>query len=377
MARTAETPILEEVQRLPTCGARAVEPFEIGGITYLAVPQLARDIEGAAPSMTGGDSDVDTLVFRRDRGRFHVHQRLPVAGGEDAAAFAIGPRIFLAVASLRRGKGPYDMSVPSTIFEWRDGAFQPFQSVAAHAAKQWTPFACDGRMFLALAQGAGERDDGAPSSILAWDGEHFVPFQDVPSAWGYNWLHAELDGERLLLHADHVAPSCVLRWNGARFEILQQLEGSSGRAFCIFRASERWWLVFARLQGETELMRWERGRFVRHSIVSGPGGRELEWLPDGAGGGWLAQVNFIVGSREAPVPVQHSTLHAWRGDGFEPVETFATTGATDVAAFDAGGERFLAVANALAPDVRFAADLRIFRLRLPRSSLADRLEMRS
>jgi hypothetical protein len=381
-AAGADAAMLEEVQRLPACGARAVEPFAIDGTTFLAVPQLAQDVEGAAPTMTGGDSDVDTLVFRRRGGRFELHQRLPVPGGEDAAAFAIGARRFLAVASLRRGKGPYEMALPSTIFEWRAGTFSPFQSVAGHAAKQWTPFVCDGRVFLALAQGAahGPGDVVAHSTLLAWDGERFMPFQDVPSAWGYNWLYAELDGERLLLHADHAVPSCVLRWNGTRFEPWQELEGGSGRAFCLFRASGRTWLAFARLQGETELLRWEGGaeggRFVRHAVISGPGGRELEWLPDGAGGGWLVQVDFIVGSREAPVPVQRSTVHAWRGDGFESVETFATTGATDVAAFEADGERFLAVSNALAPGVRFAADVRIFRVRLPASSLADRVGRR-
>jgi hypothetical protein len=372
-----DRPILEEVQRLPTCGARAVEPFEIDGTTFLAVPQLARDIEGATPTMTGGDSDVDTLVLRRRAGRFELHQRLPVTGGEDAAAFSIGARRFLAVASLRRGRGPYDMAVPSTIFEWRDGAFEPFQAVAGHAAKQWMAFRCDRRIFLALAQGAAhdpiEAADGAGrSAILAWDGARFVPFQHVPSAWGYNWLYAEIDGERLLLHADHVAPSCVLRWSGVRFEPWQELEGGSGRAFCLFRATGRTWLAFARLQGATELLRWEGARFVRHAVISGPGGRELEWLPDGAGGGWLVQVDFIVGTREAPVPVQRSTVHAWRGDGLEPVETFATSGATDVAAFEAEGERFLAVSNALAPDLRFAADVRIYRVRVPVSSLADR-----
>ena len=38
------------------------------------------------------------------------------------------------------------------------------------------------------------------------------------------------EGQRLLLHADHVEPSCVLRWNGAAFEPFQQLTPSNARS---------------------------------------------------------------------------------------------------------------------------------------------------
>ena len=80
-----------------------------GGEQYLAVPQLATDIAGQPPSMTVGDSDIDLLVFRLRDGRFEEHQRLAVAGGEDAEYFEIGGRCFRATASLRSGKGPYEM----------------------------------------------------------------------------------------------------------------------------------------------------------------------------------------------------------------------------------------------------------------------------
>ena len=78
------SPQLQEMQALATSGARAVETFERDGALHLVVPQLAEDIPGQAPSMTEGNSDTDTLVYRWDGAAFALHQRLPVPGGEDA-----------------------------------------------------------------------------------------------------------------------------------------------------------------------------------------------------------------------------------------------------------------------------------------------------
>ena len=359
---------LTEVQRLPTSGARAVEPFALGGELFLAVPQLARDIPGQPPALTGGDSDTDLLVLRWQDARFVEHQRLPVAGGEDAEFFEIGGRAFLATASLRRGAGPYHLAVDSVLYEWIDGRFVAFQHFETRAAKQWKHFEIDGRHFLALAQGvAHPGDDPAanlPSRIHEWTGSRFDLLQDIDSAWGYNWAFARVDGHALLAYADHVAPSRLLRWNGARFEDFQRLDNPTGRAFCFFHAHGRTWLAFACLHADSLLLRWDEGRFVAHQVLSGPGGREFEWLP-AAGDeddGLLVQVNFILGTREAPQPELDSLIHAWRDDVLEPIARFPTSGGADVARFEVDGVVHLAVANALSPQVRFRTDSVILRL---------------
>jgi len=360
---------LHEVQRLPTSGARAVEPFVCGGGVYLAVPQLALDNPGQVPSITVGNSDTETLIYRWRDGGFVEHQRLTTPGGEDAEFFMIGTRRFLATASLRAGAGPYRMDVESVLYEWVDGRFEPLQSFATHAAKQWKHFTFDGRHFLALAQGVtahdGNAGPNAKSTIFEWDGERFTPFQEVPSAWGYNWCFFELDGARLLGHADHAVPSSLLAWNGSSFEPFQELDGKSGRAFCRFDAHGQSWLAFANLLGDSYLYRWQQGRFVQHQVLSGPGGREFEWLPDAGNGGRLVQVNFIHGSREAPRPVLSSFVHAWTGERFEPVDEFQTSGGTDAAAFEVDGVTHLAVSNSLDATLRFRTDTRIYRVEAP------------
>lgn len=357
--------LLREVQRLPTSGARAVEPFTHRGELFLAVPQLALDIEGQPASMTQGNSDTDLIVYRWSAGQFFEHQRLAVPGGEDAATFSIGERLFMATASLRSGSGPYEMDVRSTIYELRDGRFEPFQSFSTFAAKQWTHFAIGEQHFLALAQGAplpGMEDRNRRSQIFQWKGNRFELLQEIPSAWGYNWLHLQVGGEHLLAYADHAEPSRLLRWNGRLFEPFQQLPGKTGRAFCAFAADDQQWLAFASLHDETRLLRWDGRQFVVHQTLSGPGGREFEWLPgktaDAAG--HLVQVNFILGTREAPLPAMQSGIRAWRNGRLELVDTFPTTGGTDAAAFNIEGRRMLAVSNSLGADVRFRADTLIY-----------------
>lgn len=363
--------MLTEVQRLPTSGARAVEVFTQDGQTWLAVAQLACDIPGQPPAMTQGDSDTEMLVYRWQDGGFTEHQRLPVPGGEDAEAFMIGGRRFLATASLRRGAGPYELQLDSVIFEWRGGRFEPFQRIPTTAAKQWTHVQLGGRHFLLLAQGVraghdGERGAAGPapkSTLFEWTGERFEAVQEIAaSAWGYNALPIEVGGEHLLAYADHAEPSVLLRWNGARFEPFQVLEGASGRAFCCFQAHGERWLAFANLLGDTLMYRWAGARFEVHQRLSGPGGREFEWLPDGRGGGRLVQVNFIHGSREAPQPVLDSFVHAWGGGSWSVVERFATSGGTDACAFEVGGARYLAVSNSLDAAQRFRVDSCIYRV---------------
>ena len=87
---------LTEVQRIPTWGARAVEPVQAGGRDLLAIPQLAKDVPGGPPGMNGGDSDTELLLLNRAagplralggaagagrRGRGVLHHRRPLVPG--------------------------------------------------------------------------------------------------------------------------------------------------------------------------------------------------------------------------------------------------------------------------------------------------------
>jgi hypothetical protein len=353
---------LTEAGRLPTSGARAVEPFRIDGTTFLAVPQLATDIPGQPPDINGGDSDTSLRVLRADDGRFVEHQRLNVPGGEDAEFFRIDDRIFLATASIRTGHGPYEFGTQSRIFEWRAGRFEPFQAVPTFAAKQWKAFSVAGRHFLALAQGVnppGTEMPNRPSAIYEWTGSSFEEFQQIPSEWGYNWHQFEMDGQAYLAHADHLAPSMLYRWNGDRFVARQVLLKRAGRAFADFSIEGTTYLVAACIDGTSPVMRWQNGFFEPFQDLSEAGARELA-IFHGHHGLYLARVNFITGSPRQPRVSLNSQLYRWENGKFVVILEFPTTGGTDVAVIPGSGQTRLAVSNSLSAEVRFASQTVVY-----------------
>lgn len=357
--------ILHEHQRLPTSGARTALPFRLDGALWLAVPQLAEDVEGQPPHMNGGNSDVDLILHRWDGGCFVEIDRLPGPGGEDVIVFDVAGETFMAVASIRTGSGPYDANALSHIYRREGGRWAPFQAVETFGAKQWHALEVDGRHFLALAQGLTlpqyQARGSATSRILEWRDGRFEPFQELDGRWGYNWCSFALGGGIYLGYADHVGPSGLLRWDGERFRPFQTLAETGGRAFLFFERDGRSWLAFATIDGDTTLHRWDGGRFVAHQVLGEPGGREFELL-DGGADLQLVRIRFIEGTPKDPKTDLQSEIHRWNGDGFDLLERFATFGGTDAAAFEADGARYLAVANSLTPGIRFRQDSVIYRL---------------
>ena len=354
---------LIEWASIPTSGARAVEPFDLDGMSLLAIPQLAYDVPGTPPNMNGGDSDTDLLLLRRGDQGYATWQSVPAPGGEDAEFFRIGDRAFLAVACIRSGRGPYEFAVDSPVYEWNGTRFEPFQAFAGYAAKQWKHVEIDGQHFLALAQGVvlpGHEDDNLPSRVYRWDGVQFAHFQDIDSQWAYNWHALVVDGQSFLAHADHLRPSVLYRWTGGSFEPHQELAATSGRAFAHFTVAGQVFLLVARLQGESVLLSWDGERFVKHQTLAGPGGREFAVVETDRGL-YVVRVNFVLGTPADPTTAMRSQLYQWRGDSLVVVEDFPTTGGTDAAVIRDDDGLVVAVSNSLSADVRFAARTALYR----------------
>ena len=354
---------LTEWCRIPTSGARAVEPFHLDGMSFLAVPQLAYDIAGQPADMNGGDSDTDLLLLHRTADGYESFQTVAAPGGEDAEFFRIGDQAFLATASIRRGHGPYELGTESTVYSWTGSRFAPFQAFPGFAAKQWRHFTVAGQHFLALAQGVALPSTASmnqPSQIFRWDGEAFQPFQDIPSQWAYNWHAFSLDGHEFLAHADHVTPSRLYRWDGSSFVVHQELADEHGRAFATFRADGADYLLVACLLSPSKLLRWDGDRFVEHAVLDGLGAREFAVL-HGKHGLYVLRVNFILGTPAAPKTTLTSQLYQWRDGNLVVVEEFPTSGGTDVAVYSDEQGPLVAVSNSLSADIRFATDTVIYR----------------
>jgi hypothetical protein len=356
-------PVLTVHQRLNTSGARAVEPFVLDGQLRMVVPQLATDIQAQPPHMNGGNSDIDARLYVWREGRFEDDGGLGVPGGEDAEFFTIDDDAYLATASLRTGRGPYDLNSQSVIYRWNGTSWSAFQSIPTFAAKQWRFFTVGERRFLALAQGVTipqlDVRHPATSRIFEWEGTRFVEFQVLDGAWGYNFTHFRLHGTDMLAYADHAGASMLYRWEGSRFAPFQDF-GPHGRAFAYFESSGESWLAFAPIVGESVLYRWDGATFLLHQPIGGSGGREFE-LVTVSGELFLVRICFITGTPAAPKPDLLSQLYVWHQRTFDQVAEFRTFGGTDVAAFHAGDALFLAVSNSLSRDVRYREDTVIYR----------------
>lgn len=355
--------LLREVGRIPTSGARAVEPVQVGDVALLAVPQLAYDVPGTAADMNGGDSNTEMLLLARDGDGFRPWGSLPAPGGEDAEFFTIEGQSFLAVAGIRSGSGPYRFDIDSHVWAWDGHAFTRFQSIPGYAAKQWRHVGVDGRHFLALAQGIalpGHEGANLPSRLYEWDGTRFVHFQDIDSRWGYNWHHLEIDGTHLFAHADHVGPSVLYRWDGIRFVSHQTLAPRACRAFASFVDAGDTYLVVGCLQTVSTVMRWDGDRFVHHQELAGLGAREFA-VVHGARGLYVVRVNFISGTPADPQAALTSQLYRWHDGALQVVDEFPTTGGTDVAVLPDEAGALVVISNSLSADVRFAADTVIYR----------------
>jgi EPTP domain len=353
--------ILTEVQRIPTWGARAVEPVRVGGHDLLAIAQLAKDIPGGPPGMNGGDSDTDLLLLNRAGDGLAPWATLPAPGGEDAEFFTIGSRSFLAVASIRTGAGPYNFEAMSRIFEWRGGRFVPFQDVPTFAAKQWRHWEIDGRHFLGLAQGVAAPgvQDNRDSVVYEWTGESFAEFQRIPSRWAYNWHAFQAGGKFFVAHAEHAGPSVLYRWDGTRLQPWQTVADESGRAFATFGDGGDTYLVVACIAAPTRVLRLADGQFTQTQVLDGLGARELA-VARCAGRTLLIRVNFILGTPADPHPALDSQVYEWDGGKLHEVATFPTCGGTDVTVLSDGDGNAdsveLVVTNSLTPELRFAAE---------------------
>ena len=313
---------LTEVQRIPTSGARAVEPVRVGGRDLLAIPQLAKDVPDGPPGMNGGDSDTELLLLHRAAAASSPWATLPAPGGEDAEFFTIGDRSFLAVASIRTGAGPYQFATTSTIFEWRGDGFVPFQEVPTFAAKQWRHWQIGGRHFLGLAQGvifppghAGRpRQDGTPTGTRS---------STSGTARGSPSSSASRRGgpttgtpSRPAASSSSRTPSTPARASctagtARRCSRIRRLRRESGRAFATFDDDGETYLVVACIAAPTRLLRWRTAQFTEVQVLDGLGAQ-------GAGGGPLRRAGrcssgSTSSSAPRPTPGRNSTPRSTSG----------------------------------------------------------------
>jgi hypothetical protein len=155
----------------------------------------------------------------------------------------------------------------------------------------------------------------------------------------------------------------------------QELAERHGRAFASFTRDGHTYLLVARLQSDSQLLRWDGNRFVPHQRLGGPGAREFA-VVEGRTGLHVVRVDFVLGTPADPTTALTSVVYRWQDGRLVVADTFPTTGATDVTVVPGdqgddgpgddgpGGDgpgAVVAVSHSMTADVRFAAETVLYR----------------
>ncbi|XP_061082661.1 thrombospondin-type laminin G domain and EAR repeat-containing protein-like [Conger conger] len=204
-------------QSLETHSARDWEAFRIQGEHFLAVANHRQ-----------GDSNhnINSVIYKWDPGRkaFEVNQTILTSGAYDWEFFTAGSYHFLVVANTFNG---VSTQIPSAIYIWLGGAFQPFQSITTFGATDWEMFQIGSRVFLAVANGQklyrkGPSVYNLNSTIyeLNMATRSFLPFQDIVTYSAVDWEFFTLGDEKFLVVANsydgtsYSLNSVIYRWQG-------------------------------------------------------------------------------------------------------------------------------------------------------------------
>lgn len=360
---------LEPHTTLPTSGARCVCLFTINNEIYVALPQLAEDIDGAVANMNGGNSETHASIYQWKNDDFRLFQTLSVHGGEHIDFAIINNIPMLAIANIRGGSQPnYSTDVSSEIFSFQDNFFSLKQSIPSFAAKSTCFFSIADQHFLGISEGVleSEADKGKTSSnnIYKWDTDQFHHYQALPSTWGYDMSHFEFGGNHYLSVADNINSSKIYIWQEGKFEQLQEFANKGGgRGFCYFQIGGHHYIAFANLLHQSFLFRWNGNQFEEVQAFDGAGARSFHFVQLN-GENYLFRVNFITGTRDAPITKQTSQVYKWQNDKFEVNAEFVTYGGTDCKTFTHNNSHYLVVSNSLAEDTRFRTDSITYKLHL-------------
>lgn len=363
----ANETVLIPYQKIPTSGARGMSVTDIDGATYLAIPQLATDIEGTPADMNGGNSDTEVKIYKWVQGSFIPFQSIPSSGNEDAEFFTINKHHYLAIASIRSGTQPsYNLNTYSKIYEFDGQQFKLTEQFLGFAAKSWKHFKLENRDFLALAKGVLPPNKtiqaDTSSTIYEYKNGSFIPFQSLPSKWAYDWEFFSIDNKNFLALTDHYGPSVLYQFNGQSFVPFQSFDNDGGRKFTFFTINNQHFLAYANINHASKIMKWDGKKFEDFQTLSGKGGRYFLFFK-AHDKNYLLRINFIEGERDNPKTQLVSLLYQWKNGQFSVVQNIETSGGTQATYFTVDGNAFVGISNSLSENVRFATDSIIYRVK--------------
>ena len=217
----------EQLQEVATSGATDWEAFVIEGTTYLAVANYWND---------GKSRNIMSHIYRHSTtsGHFELMQEIPTIGAVDCEAFTLNGVVHLAVANYYDGS---NYNLMSRIYRYStvSGQFELMQEVPTSGACDWEAFTMDGVNYLAVANQLNTTNYNVDSRIYRYSlaSDQFEVLQEIATSGAVNWEAFAIDGTTYLAVANHQSGETAQRVNSriyrhsfksGRFEVVQEVE---------------------------------------------------------------------------------------------------------------------------------------------------------
>ena len=138
---TRTTDPFQQIQAIPTKGARSFTSFKIIGKNFLVVANANED--GDSATLYDQDSIIYEYVATRDKNPFVAMQSIPTFSAYDWEHFSIDGKHYLVVAnSMSQNTGSKIYNQNSIVYQYdaaraKDKAFEVFQSISTIGAYDW------------------------------------------------------------------------------------------------------------------------------------------------------------------------------------------------------------------------------------------------
>ncbi len=336
----------KEHQAIPTQGAADWESFSIDGTPYIAV---ANRTIGSTINLNSAIYKWDEMTGRFDKD--NPVSEIATFGANDWESFEVDGIFFLAVANL--ANDAHQVCINSYIYKWDGTTFNYFQTVPTCGAADWESFEIDGNTYIAVANGVGSGDNyNVKSEIFRWDEESFVSIQTIPTSGAQDWEHFTINGEDYLAvaqyfdNSSHKIDSKIYRWNGSSFVDPQPIATIGAMDWESFEIDGEMYLAVANYHDgsspniESKIYKWNETSFT-----------EYQSIPTNGAQAW----NSFELNNETYLAVANLTnwssynidskIYKWDGSSFGEVQSIQTNGAMEWESFTINNQHYLAVAN--------------------------------
>jgi hypothetical protein len=272
---------------------------------------------------------------------------------------------YLAICSVASGlQAPYNNHTTQFLYRWDGKSFKVMQTFKGYASKSWTHFEMQGKHYLALANGVqlpGHPKQDTRSYVFAWSGTKFEELQSFDSTWAYKFTQFNIGKRSFLALTDHLKSSKLYEWDGRKFISFQNFDDKGGRVFHHFKIGTTDYLALANIFSDSTIYRWNGKGFELNQTLKGLGGRNFLHFKSGDKD-YLLKVVFITGTRQNPQSQQESPIYLFEKGQFKEVSSIKTSGAVRASLFESNGNEYIALANSLSKEIRFAEQSVIYRI---------------